>query len=191
MKSLTSLFFWSNPQIRRWVLIIGWSLASLLIVGLPLGLVLSIHRTETYNKEMRTTLQSIVNARPKIYEQNLKNELVQKRYQTPAPPLAGFLEQVASTQKIQLSDSFDHSPVPIGKYYTERYTLVHLKRVRMGSLARFFETIENSGSPIVLSKLNIKKRTGEHDSYDVEVGVSAFDRVEQKKESSLKASKSP
>ena len=45
-------------------------------------------------------------------------------------------------------------------------------------IAKFLEAIEKSDYPVALSRLNIRKRAGEPDSYDVEVGVSAFDRTE-------------
>jgi general secretion pathway protein M len=45
-------------------------------------------------------------------------------------------------------------------------------------LLKFFEKIEQSGYPISISRLNIRKRGGEHDSFDVELGVSAFERSE-------------
>jgi general secretion pathway protein M len=48
----------------------------------------------------------------------------------------------------------------------------------MLSLSRFLESIEKSGFPVVVSRLNIRKRNGEADSYDVEVGVSSYDRSE-------------
>jgi general secretion pathway protein M len=48
----------------------------------------------------------------------------------------------------------------------------------MASIAKFLEAIEKSGHPVAVSRLNIRKRAGEPDSYDVEVGVSAFDRIE-------------
>jgi general secretion pathway protein M len=48
----------------------------------------------------------------------------------------------------------------------------------MYAIAKFLESLEKSGYPIDVSRLNIRKRTGEPDSYDVEVGVSAYDRSE-------------
>jgi general secretion pathway protein M len=48
----------------------------------------------------------------------------------------------------------------------------------MLALSRFVESIEKSGFPVVVSRLNIRKRTGEADSYDVELGVASFDRSE-------------
>jgi general secretion pathway protein M len=60
----------------------------------------------------------------------------------------------------------------------ERSTVIHLKKAGMAPIAKFLEAIEKSGHPIAVSRLNIRKRAGEPDSYDVEVGLSAFDRSE-------------
>ena len=48
----------------------------------------------------------------------------------------------------------------------------------MRPIAKFLEAIEKSGYPVAVTRLNIRKRAGEPDSYDVEVGVSAYDRTE-------------
>jgi general secretion pathway protein M len=45
-------------------------------------------------------------------------------------------------------------------------------------LAKFVESIEMSGYPVAVTRLNIRKRSGEADSYDVEFGVSSYDRTE-------------
>ena len=42
----------------------------------------------------------------------------------------------------------------------------------------FSRRIETSGYPVAATRLNIRKRSGENDSYDVEVGVSSYDRIE-------------
>jgi general secretion pathway protein M len=70
----------------------------------------------------------------------------------------------------------DRPDVPIGKKYVERNTVIHLKKAGMLPVSRLLEAIEKSGHPVSVSRLNIRKRSGEPDSYDVEVGVSAFDR---------------
>jgi general secretion pathway protein M len=45
-------------------------------------------------------------------------------------------------------------------------------------LARFLEAIEKSGFPVAMTRLSVRKRNGENDSYDVDVGVSSYDRSE-------------
>ena len=49
----------------------------------------------------------------------------------------------------------------------------------MFAIAKFLEKIEQSKLPVAISRLNVRKRSGEPDSYDCEVGISAYDRTEQ------------
>jgi general secretion pathway protein M len=79
-----------------------------------------------------------------------------------------------------VTDSVDRPPLPIGKRYIERSTTIHLKKAGLYAISKFMESIEQSGTPVALNRMNIRKRTGEQDSYDVELGVSAYDRVADK-----------
>ena len=79
---------------------------------------------------------------------------------------------------IQVTDSVDRPDIPHGKRYTERNTVIHLKKSGLSPIAKFLEGLEKSGHPVAVTRLNLRKRSGEADSYDVEVGVSAFDRTE-------------
>jgi general secretion pathway protein M len=46
----------------------------------------------------------------------------------------------------------------------------------MLNLAKFMERIEQSGFPVSISAVNIRKRGAEVDSYDVEMMVSGYER---------------
>jgi general secretion pathway protein M len=50
----------------------------------------------------------------------------------------------------------------------------------MLKLARFLERIEQSGHPVSITQLTIRKRGIEPDSYDVDMVVSAFERKAEK-----------
>ncbi|HEY8073369.1 MAG TPA: hypothetical protein VIF62_04655, partial [Labilithrix sp.] len=128
--------------------------------------------------ELRDTLQKVNSARGAIRERNDRKASIAQRYAKRAPQLAGFIEQNASAQKLQVTDSVDRPDTPHGKRYNERSTVVHLKKSGMAAIAKFMETIEKSGYPVDISRVDIRKRAGEADSYDVEIGVSAYDRTE-------------
>lgn len=76
--------------------------------------------------------------------------------------------------------------MPHGKKFEERQTVVRLRKSGMLPIAKFLEKIEQSGQPVAVTRLNIRKRSGEADSFDVEVGVSAFDRKEAAKKDAQK-----
>jgi general secretion pathway protein M len=60
----------------------------------------------------------------------------------------------------------------------ERNTVIHLKKAGMFPIAKFIESLEKSGYAVAVTRLAVRKRSGEPDSYDVEIGVSAYDRSE-------------
>ena len=98
--------------------------------------------------------------------------------------MAGLLDQAAKDNGLAIAETRDLPEVPHGKKYTERSTVVRLRKTGMLSLAKSLEAIEQQRLPVVISRLNIRRRGGEKDSYDVELGVSAFDRNETSKEPS-------
>jgi general secretion pathway protein M len=69
--------------------------------------------------------------------------------------------------------------VPIGHRYIERSTTIHLKKSGLLAITRLIEALEQSGSPVAVTRMNLRRRMGEQDSYDVELGVSAWDRQEK------------
>ena len=171
--------FGLNPREQRLAQIFAVVLGAFLVLGLPIGLEAYVASKRSDNAALRDALDQIQASRVSMREHQSKRDAVTARYARKAPELAGYLEQMARKQKLEVTDSVDRPPLPIGKQYTERSTVIHLKKAGMLSISKFMEAIEQSGSPVAITRLNIRKRTGEPDSYDVELGVSAYDRVEK------------
>lgn len=167
-----------NPREQRIATIAVLVVGVMVILGIPIGLQTLVSSRRTENEDLRNALSSVNNARAQIRERQQRKLDIASRYGKRAPQLAGFLEQNASAQKLQVTDSVDRPDVPHGKKYVERNTVIHLKKSGMGPIAKFLEAIEKSGYPVAVSRLNVRKRAGEPDSYDVEIGVSAYDRAE-------------
>lgn len=167
-----------NPREQRVATIALVVLGAMVLLGIPVGLQTLVSSRRTENEELRAALDKVNGARAQIRERQERKSSIASRYGKKAPQLAGFLEQSASSQKLQVTDSVDRPDVPHGKRYVERHTVIHLKKSGMAPIAKFIEAIEKSNYPVAVSRLNIRKRAGEPDSYDVEIGVSAFDRTE-------------
>lgn len=167
-----------NPREQRVASLAVIVLGVILVLAIPVGLSMLVSSRRAENEELREALASVNGARGKIRERKEKRESIARRYQKRAPQLAGFIEQNASANRLQVADSVDRPDVPHGKRYVERHSVVHLKKAGMLAIAKFIEAIERSDYPVSVSRLNIRKRSGEPDSYDVEIGVSAFDRTE-------------
>lgn len=167
-----------NPREQRLATVAVFALGVVLILAIPVGLSLLVSSRRAENEELREALAQVNGARGKIQERKQKREQIASRYSKKAPALAGFMEQNASSKQLQVTDSIDRPDTPHGKKYVERHTVIHFKKAGMLAIAKFFESIEKSGYPVAITRLNIRTRSGEPDSYDVEVGVSAYDRNE-------------
>jgi general secretion pathway protein M len=168
-----------NPRERRLLTLLGGLVAFIVFIGLPIGLEIAVHSRRSDVEDLRKALDDVQRARSSVRERQSQKDSIVARYARKAPALAGFLEQLARAQKLEVTDSVDRPDVPHGKKYTERDTIIHLKKAGLASISRFLESIEKSGYPVMLARLDLRKRSGEPDSYDVEVGVSAYDRVEK------------
>lgn len=167
-----------NPREQRIATIAVFVVGAMLLLAVPIGLQTLVSSRRTENDDLRTALNSVNNARAQIRERQERKASIAQRYAKKAPQLAGFLEQHASAQKLQVTDSVDRPDIPHGKRYSERHTVIHFKKSGMAAIAKFLEAIEKSGYPVAVSRLNIRKRAGEADAYDLEIGVSAYDRTE-------------
>lgn len=169
-----------TPREQKLAMALITVLAVMLLLALPIGLETMIASRRSDNNDMRDAIAKIQDSRAQIRDRQSKKDAVAQRYANKTPPLAGFIEQQARAQKLEVTDSVDRPDLPIGKQYTERTTVVHLKKANMLSISKLVESIERSGHPVLVSRLNIRKRSAEPDSWDVELGVSAYDRIEQK-----------
>ncbi len=95
------------------------------------------------------------------------------------PGSADFGAAAAAPAKengITSAESQDLPNTPHGRRYNERTTKVKIHKIGMLALAKTLEKIEQSGYPVAITRLNLKPRSGEPDSFEVDLAVSAFDR---------------
>jgi general secretion pathway protein M len=147
----------------------------------PLALLAVVHSHQSDNEAVREALRSIDDEQVAIARSKANRSAVVERYARPAPPLAAFLSKFASEVGIEIPESQDRQSVPHGKKFDERSTKITLRKVGMLKLLKFMEKIEQSGHPVQIAQINIRKRGSEPDSYDVDMVVSAFDRKEAPK----------
>ena len=166
-----------NPREQRVATIAVLVLAAIVLLGIPVGLSSLVSSRGADNDELKEALSSVNGARAKIRERQERKNSIATRYAKKTPQLGGFLEQNASAAGVQIAESSDRPDVNHGKQYVERHTVIRLKNTGMGPIARFLEALEKSEYPISVTRLNIRKRAGENDSYGpVEIGVSTYDR---------------
>jgi general secretion pathway protein M len=165
-----------NARERRLLAVLGLVAGLVLLLAVPFGMEAVVRSDMSDNDELRQALADVQDARARVRERQARKDAIAQRYARKAPELAGFLEEEARKQKLEVLDSTPMPDVPHGKRYVEHGTNIHLKKTGMLALAEFLQSIEKSGYPVAVTRLDIRKRSGENDSYDVEVGVSSYDR---------------
>jgi general secretion pathway protein M len=171
------------PRERRLMSALVVVLAGFILFLIPLVLSLTLSSRRDANKALHDAITNIKNSRDDIQRRQERRDAIVARYANRAPPLAGLLEKAARDNRLEIPESQDRPEVPHGKKYTERSTVVRLRKSGMLQLAKMLEQIEQQRLPVYISRLNVRRRGGERDAYDVELGVSAFDRAETPKES--------
>jgi general secretion pathway protein M len=166
-----------EPRERRLLQILASILGGFLVLLGPVGIWSLVNGKRNENQEIRDLIDQIYDARGPISERKARRDALVARYAKPAPPLAGFIEEAAKDNGITTAESQDLPKVPHGKRYSERITKVKIHKIGMLALAKTLEKIEQSGYPVAVTRLDLKPRSGEPDSYEVELGVSAFDRA--------------
>jgi general secretion pathway protein M len=176
---------------QRLIFILLAIFGAMVVLAIPIILSATASSRRGENDAVREVLAALSEARPKLEAQDADRQKVLAHYARPAPPLAGFLEQHASKNQIEIPESQDQSLVKHGKKFEERSTKVVLQKVGMKNFSTFLEAVENSGFPVRVSALDLRKRATEPDSYDISLTISAYDRKEPEKKPAEASSAEP
>ncbi len=163
---------------RRLVLLLG-AVFGVILVLLPLMLLSSsISDMETENAELRAVMRDIEQARPRLARIAAEAEATQARYAQRAPALGGFVEQRAGAHGLSLREINDQPELALGNYM-RRGVGVRMPDVSIDPVLAMLREIEESEHPVAVSRLQID-RYRDAGNFNVEIGVSAYDREERR-----------
>lgn len=147
-----------------------------MVVVVPVGFTAYLGSVASDNEAINQALADLQQSRTILEERAAERAQLDARYDKKAPALAGFLAGIAQRHDIEIPETQDQADVPHGKRFTERSTKITLRDIGMLKLAKLMQDIAQSGFPVSISRLNVRKRGTEPDSYNVQMVVSAFDR---------------
>ncbi len=179
-----------EPRERRLATVLLVCLGIMLVVMVPLGVESLLAETRERVESLSLIATEIEGAEGAIVKADAQKKALKERYAKPAPPLPGLLDGLARGLSLEVDENQDQPVVPHGKNHDERATKMTLRRTGLASFAKFLEKVAQTGHPIVVSRLNIRKRLAEPDSFDIEVVLSAYDRKEKEASGALKSSPS-
>ncbi len=178
--SLAERFERLDPRERQLAYVLLAVFVLIFVVGIPVLVQSAVSSAREENDNLRYALNSIREGQAKYAARSMGQQAVVERYAKTTPALAGFLDNLARQNKIEIAESQDQATVPHGKVYEERSTRITLRKVGMLALSKFMEAVERSGYPVKISRLNIRRSGSQPDQYDVSMTVSAYDRKDPK-----------
>ena len=163
-----------EPRERRLAMVLMAVFGVFILIGIPALITSAVGTKRDDNEALQRAIRSIREGRAQYAARSANQDAVVERYAKTTPALAGFLDRLAKQNKVDIPESQDQATVPHGKLYEERSTRITLRKVGMLPLAKFMESIERSGYPVKISKLNVRRSGAQPDQYDVSMTVSAF-----------------
>jgi hypothetical protein len=169
-----------EPREKRLVGVLVVIFVGMIMLSIPLGVsALLSDETETHAR-LTEAIERLETEGDSIRERQEARDALLARYESPAPALAGFLSKAASASNLAIPESKPEQPIGHGKKYEERPTAISFRKVGLLSLVKFMERVSGGNEPIGITKLNVRKRGVDPDSYDVQMTVSAYHRLQSK-----------
>ncbi|MCB9599402.1 MAG: type II secretion system protein M [Sandaracinus sp.] len=151
---------------------------ALIVVLLPIYLVTSsISEIEEENRQISQVLRDIGRARGTLAQRQAEREAARARYQQAAPPLGSFLEARATEQELSLREVTDQPEKVVGDF-RRRNVRATLPSVGLRKVIKLLTSIENSRFPVAVERIQIEHFRSGEDSYNVQIGVIAYDAEE-------------
>lgn len=145
-----------------------------IFVLVPVYVLKAVGDRRDENQAIRDFIQTVNESRSKIAERKAINEGLVAKYSKTIP--ANFIQEAARTNGMEIAETSKKPDVAHGKKFTEHVQVVRLSRVSMLGIAKMLERLERGDYPLSINKLNIKPRAGQPDEFDVEIGISTYER---------------
>jgi hypothetical protein len=171
-----------EPRERRLVGVLVLIFAVMVMLSIPVGVSALLSDESETHARLTEAIERLELEGDSIRERQAARDALLARYETSAPALAGFLAKAAAASNVSIPESKPESALANGKRYEERPTAISFRKVDLLSLVKFMERVSGGTEPIGITKLNVRKRGTEPDSYDVQMTVSAYHRLAPKVE---------
>ncbi len=135
----------------------------------------NLNELEEANAEMRQALKDIAEHHDAYQQARAKNAQLEVRMGSSPVQLQGYLESAAKETGVEIAESDELPPQPVGKKYLERAVNLRLRRVGLDALTKYLRRIETGPNLVIVSALGIRVVDDKREQFEVEMKVSAFE----------------
>lgn len=165
------------------VVMLGVLCASVLMVSIVF-MVKKINDLETQIEQGKSILMQLKENEETIVTKLEMKKDFERRFESSPPQLSGLLEELGRQSGVEIPETRDLQDEMIDKKWIQKSVEIKLRKVGLEALVAFMVRIKNQNRsfPIAITKLNIRKRIGEINSYDIQMTVSTYSLKEKKKQ---------
>lgn len=174
---------WERLSDRERVMVGGLGVAFVvtLLVGTAWSIASGLSDLEEENLAMRQALKDIDQHRDAYQRAKAKTAQLEVRMGRGGIQLQGFLESSAKEAGVEIAETNERPPQPVGKKYVERTVDLRLRKVQLDDLAMFLRKVETGPNLVVVSSLNVRSRDDKHLDLEVEMSVSTYEHAPEPK----------
>lgn len=170
---------WERLSQRERTMVGALGVTFALLVTLIVGYVISdgLATLEERNADMRQALHELETGRDAYLRMKAKTAQAELRMgQTPVQ-LNSYLETASKEAGIEIPESNERSQPTSNKAFVERTLDIGLRNVTLEQLTKFMRAVENGRNMVIVSQINVRTRDDKHDTLDVEMSVSTYERA--------------
>jgi hypothetical protein len=181
-----------TPRERRLVVLLGATFV-LFAVGLVARQIISgLSTLEEKNAKTRAALKLLEENREDLIAARSKAGAEMSVFDAEVPPLATYLEGIATELGIQIPESTEKPGVPKGKF-SERLVEVKLKNITLAELAEFLRRVETNSPAVVTQRVLVMKSAfGTPEKLDsADLTIAAYERIKENGKDAKKGANEP
>ena len=173
---------WNNLSEReqRLLGILGGVFATMLAALVVFLSASALEEIEAERDDLRSVLMEIEAARALLDQRAQKQREANARYRREAPALGSYMEEKAKEEGMEARKIVDQPEQQMG-IYRRRHVRLNFSNIGLRPLMRMLSEVLQPSMPIAIEQLEIQHRYGGGDTYNVNLGVVAFDRESGKK----------
>ncbi len=174
---------------RRMLSIMGSVVVALIAFAIVWTTTTSLAEVEDERDAIRSVLADIDRAGAILDKREAERHAIEERYRNRAPALAAYVEGRAKAVGIEVRQVVE-DPEKVAGGYRRQSVRVSFSGVSLRPIMHLLANIDDERSPIAIERILIEHYS-QGDSYKVDLGIAAYERIKPEKGDAKAAAKKP
>jgi len=172
--------FWDrlSERERKLAGVLGLFMGALLIFLLVFTIHFSLSDISVENEERAEAIRMLEKKSSELIQFRDEEEMYERIYSEPPPPLRSLLSNTAKTLNITIPDLKERPDQPHGEKWIEHSMEARINRIDLASLVMYMVMLESNRKdfPIAITSVSVRKHRRKNDEFDFKIQISTYER---------------